>query len=180
MFPLSLGHRIRLTKNTFVIFCCEVNELMVFWWASDFLTFPRSWPRCCFDLFSVTALLHFKSCICDVHPCGWRIARWSQVIKWSQVISSCSALGRNLKPMGVWKRGGHGLPKVSLGPAMPTPSTPCGRDTPETAAGWVFYPTPYACAETWMANLKFSQGLPNPFTLWEHCLLLGGRWLTMK
>jgi hypothetical protein len=30
-------------------------------------------------------------------------------------------------------RGGHGLPKVSLGPAMPYPSTPYGRATPETA-----------------------------------------------
>jgi hypothetical protein len=27
----------------------------------------------------------------------------------------------------------HGLPKVSPGPAMPDPSTPCGRATPETA-----------------------------------------------
>jgi hypothetical protein len=36
--------------------------------------------------------------------------------------------------------GGHGLPKVSLGPPMPCPSTPCGRATPETALrpfqGW--------------------------------------------
>jgi hypothetical protein len=30
-------------------------------------------------------------------------------------------------------RGGHGLPKVSPGPAMPNPSTPCERETPETA-----------------------------------------------
>jgi hypothetical protein len=30
-------------------------------------------------------------------------------------------------------RGGHGLPNVSLGPAMPYPSIPCGRATPETA-----------------------------------------------
>jgi hypothetical protein len=30
-------------------------------------------------------------------------------------------------------RGGHGLPNVSLGPAMPYLSTPCGRATPETA-----------------------------------------------
>jgi hypothetical protein len=28
-------------------------------------------------------------------------------------------------------RGGHGLPKVSPGPAMPDPSTPWGRATPE-------------------------------------------------
>jgi hypothetical protein len=35
---------------------------------------------------------------------------------------------------------GHGLPKVSFGPAMPDPSTPCGRATPETTfrpfQGW--------------------------------------------
>jgi hypothetical protein len=38
------------------------------------------------------------------------------------------------------ERGGHGLPKVSLGPAMPDPSMPCWRATPETALrpfqGW--------------------------------------------
>jgi hypothetical protein len=37
-------------------------------------------------------------------------------------------------------RGGHGLPKVSFGPAMPYPSTPCGRVTSEAALrlfqGW--------------------------------------------
>jgi hypothetical protein len=30
-------------------------------------------------------------------------------------------------------RGGHGLPRVSLEPTRPYPSTLCGRDTPETA-----------------------------------------------
>jgi hypothetical protein len=52
-------------------------------------------------------------------------------------------------------RGGHGLPKLSLGPTMPYPSMPCGRATPETALQpfqvAVFYPlghpTPYAYAE---------------------------------
>jgi hypothetical protein len=34
-------------------------------------------------------------------------------------------------------RGGHGLPKVLLGPAMPYPSTLCGWATPETAF-WAF------------------------------------------
>ena len=37
-------------------------------------------------------------------------------------------------------RGIHGLPKVSCGPAMPDPYTPCGRATPQTAlrpfGGW--------------------------------------------
>jgi hypothetical protein len=30
-------------------------------------------------------------------------------------------------------KGIHGLPKVSPGPALPYPSMPCGRATPETA-----------------------------------------------
>jgi hypothetical protein len=34
-------------------------------------------------------------------------------------------------------RGGHELPKVLLGPAMPYPSTVCGFATPETAF-WAF------------------------------------------
>jgi hypothetical protein len=37
--------------------------------------------------------------------------------------------------------GNHGLPKVSLGPAMPDPSMPCGRASPETTLqlfqGWL-------------------------------------------
>jgi hypothetical protein len=37
-------------------------------------------------------------------------------------------------------RGGHGLPKVSPGPTLPNPSTPCGGATAETALqqfqGW--------------------------------------------
>jgi hypothetical protein len=41
---------------------------------------------------------------------------------------------------GRMARGGHGLPKVSPGPAMPYPSTPCRRTTYETALrlfqGW--------------------------------------------
>jgi hypothetical protein len=31
---------------------------------------------------------------------------------------------------GRMERGGHGLPKISRGPAMPYPSTPCGQTTP--------------------------------------------------
>jgi hypothetical protein len=44
--------------------------------------------------------------------------------------------------MGVLRmaRGGHGLPKVLIGPAMPYPSTLCGFATPKTAfqafQGW--------------------------------------------
>jgi hypothetical protein len=36
-------------------------------------------------------------------------------------------------------RGGQELPKVSSGPAMPYPLTPCRRATPETAS-WVAHP----------------------------------------
>jgi hypothetical protein len=32
---------------------------------------------------------------------------------------------------GRMARGGHGLPKVSSGPTMPDPSTPCGQAIPE-------------------------------------------------
>ena len=38
-------------------------------------------------------------------------------------------------------RGGHGLPKVSPGPALPYPSTPCRRATPERAL-WPFLGCP--------------------------------------
>jgi hypothetical protein len=49
-------------------------------------------------------------------------------------------------------RGGHGLPKVLLGPAMPNPLMPCGRPALRWLQGKqpaaVFYPlghaTPYA------------------------------------
>jgi hypothetical protein len=47
-------------------------------------------------------------------------------------------LPRRLPPLhGRMGRGGHGLPKVLPGPAMPDPSTPCGRATPKTAL-WPF------------------------------------------
>jgi hypothetical protein len=36
-------------------------------------------------------------------------------------------------PHGRMARGDHGIPKVSPGPALPYPFTPCGRATPETA-----------------------------------------------
>jgi hypothetical protein len=35
------------------------------------------------------------------------------------------------------RRGIHGLPKASAGPAMPDPYTPCGRATPQTAVAGV-------------------------------------------
>jgi hypothetical protein len=44
---------------------------------------------------------------------------------------------------GRMARGGHGLPKVSLGPAMPNLSMPCGQATTEKALqplqGWPAY-----------------------------------------
>jgi hypothetical protein len=36
--------------------------------------------------------------------------------------------------------GGHGLPKVSPELAMPDPSRPCGRATPDTAVSGVAHP----------------------------------------
>jgi hypothetical protein len=41
---------------------------------------------------------------------------------------------------GRMARGGHGLPKVSRGLAMPDPSMPCGRATPGGRLMAVFYP----------------------------------------
>jgi hypothetical protein len=38
---------------------------------------------------------------------------------------------------GCMARGGHGIPKVLPGPALPYPSTPCGGATPEMAL-WLF------------------------------------------
>jgi hypothetical protein len=35
--------------------------------------------------------------------------------------------------LGVWERVANGLPKVSPGPAMLDPSTPCVQTTPKTA-----------------------------------------------
>jgi hypothetical protein len=39
---------------------------------------------------------------------------------------SCTYLTKYLNH-GRMARGGHGIPKVSPGPAMPDPSTPCGQ-----------------------------------------------------
>jgi hypothetical protein len=44
--------------------------------------------------------------------------------------------GRNSEEGIEQTRGIQGLPEVSLGPAMPHPSMPCGQATPETA---IFY-----------------------------------------
>jgi hypothetical protein len=45
--------------------------------------------------------------------------------------------------MGVSCSGGYGIPKVSMGPAMPYPSTPCRWATPETALR--LSSTPFDC-----------------------------------
>jgi hypothetical protein len=83
----------------------------------------------------------------------------SDIITGELEMISCNLLHFDHKRMA---RGGHGLPKVSLGPAMPYPNTPCGLATSETALrlfqGWPVYragglqpsyyplghPTPYA------------------------------------
>jgi hypothetical protein len=50
------------------------------------------------------------------------------------------------RDLGVWQ-GVARLPKVLPRPAMPYPTTPCGRDTPETAVLYPFgHPTPSAYA----------------------------------
>jgi hypothetical protein len=55
-------------------------------------------------------------------------------------------------------RGGHGLPKASLGPATPHSSTPCKRATPETAVSAV------ACPQRGRpAALFYSLGHPTPY-----------------
>jgi hypothetical protein len=62
--------------------------------------------------------------------------------------------GRREWKHGRMERGGHGLPKKSLGLAMPNPSTLCGRATPKMTVSWmarlqggqppaVFYPIGY-------------------------------------
>jgi hypothetical protein len=73
--------------------------------------------------------------------------------------------------MGVWQgvAMAHGLPKVSLWPAMPDPSMPCGRATPEMAvlgvacaqSRWpatVFYPLGHLtpCAQAMVFSFRFS------------------------
>jgi hypothetical protein len=75
-------------------------------------------------------------------------------------------------------RDGHGLPKVSPGPAMPNPSTPCGWTTPKAVSGVdrlqgerpaaVLYPngdpTPHA-ARLWLGRPMFSYANEvEPFT----------------
>jgi hypothetical protein len=54
----------------------------------------------------------------------------SAAAPWPYFVMATHRHGRRAK-------GGHGLPKVSLGPAMPNLSTPCERATPETARGQV-------------------------------------------
>jgi hypothetical protein len=60
-------------------------------------------------------------------------------------------------PHGRMAWGGHELPKVSLGPAMPDPSTPCRRATPE-AALWPFQ----GCSARSACSLRPSCALLDP------------------
>jgi hypothetical protein len=63
--------------------------------------------------------------------------------------------------------GGHGLPKVSTGPAMPYPSPPCGRATPDTALRqFQGKPTHRAAACGHLLPLRISHAVrlwPSPF-----------------
>jgi hypothetical protein len=50
------------------------------------------------------------------------------------IVSMVSKVGGNQSAAqvhGRMGRGGHGIPKVSPGPAMPDPSMPCGQATPQ-------------------------------------------------
>jgi hypothetical protein len=46
------------------------------------------------------------------------------------------AFGCHCYHHGRMARGGHRLPKISPGPAMPNPPTPCGQAIPKTFQGW--------------------------------------------
>jgi hypothetical protein len=71
---------------------------------------------------------------------------------------------------GRMARGGHGLPKVSSGPAMPDPSMPCGQATPDdrfrvgSPAGWA------ACSRLLPLWTPHAVRLCLSFTCW--CLRL--------
>jgi hypothetical protein len=63
--------------------------------------------------------------------------------------------------------GGHGLPKVSIRPTMPDPSTPCGRASPETALrpfqGW---PASRA-GVTWPSSTHLDTPCCTPMERWK-------------
>jgi hypothetical protein len=62
-----------------------------------------------------------------------------------KVDSGIERIFRRAKDHGRMARGGHGFPKVSLGPAMPDPFRPCRWAILETAVFYPFgHPTPYA------------------------------------
>jgi hypothetical protein len=74
--------------------------------------------------------------------CGPAIGRHLQHVHFeaAAINSNFQALAflkKLLEKHGRMARGGHGLPKVSLGPTMPNPFIPCRQVTPETAL-WSF------------------------------------------
>jgi hypothetical protein len=72
---------------------------------------------------------------------------------------------------GRMARDGHGLPIVSLGPAMPYPSTPYGRATPETASrlfhGWQSS-TPLDTPRRTLMARSFNTFLKSPKARYNH------------
>jgi hypothetical protein len=72
-----------------------------------------------------------------------KVAADFKIRKVTRFRSECHAIDR-----GRTARGGHVLLEVSPGPAMPSPPTPCGRATPETALRAILYPFghPTPCA----------------------------------
>jgi hypothetical protein len=54
-------------------------------------------------------------------------------LKWKKLKEGANRTRDDMTRHGRMARRGHGLPKVSPGPALPYPSSPCGRATPEMA-----------------------------------------------
>jgi hypothetical protein len=72
---------------------------------------------------------------------------------------------------GLMARGGHGLPKVSLRPAMFYPSMPCGRATPEAVLqpflGWPVL----RAGGVWLSSIPLDTPCPTPMVS-----LVGQNW----
>jgi hypothetical protein len=73
-------------------------------------------------------------------------------------------------------RGGHGLSEVSPGPAMPDPSKPCGRATPETTLQ-LFQVWPAGQAGgLWPSSTPLDAVRPCSSILWQGKIVSGIRW----
>jgi hypothetical protein len=96
------------------------------------------------------------TCLCQVvKHVMWNRDKWKTQNRRKMIYLSLSLMTQRICEHWRMARGGHRLPKVSLGPAMPYSSTPCGLASPETVlrlferrSAAIFYPfghpTPYA------------------------------------